>query len=184
MVWSDIDYMQNRFRGFEFNEGAWQLPVGDCTRQHSCWLRRAAAHPYYAVACHCTVLYPKNDVARFVRSLNARGQHWIPILDGGIAAAKDYRVYSDAVADDILIKDLTGKATYNGQVRKCLLLHMCWYCGHTSCLERVCRATNNRFGRGARCFRPTSTTTAHRRGCSSTCAAFMRQRHSAGCGWI
>lgn len=51
-----------------------------------------------------------------MRSLNARGQHWVPILDGGIAVAKDYPIYTDAVAANILIKDLTGKRDYNGQI--------------------------------------------------------------------
>lgn len=82
-IWSDIDYMHNRFRNAEFDP----------------------------------LRYPVNQMSSYVEELNARGQHWIPILDAGVAAAPGYLAYEEGNKQDVWIKDYSGKEAYVGQVR-------------------------------------------------------------------
>ncbi|KAF6262828.1 glycosyl hydrolases family 31-domain-containing protein [Scenedesmus sp. NREL 46B-D3] len=81
-IWSDIDYMHNRFRNAEFD-------------------------PHR---------YPAHAMSSFVEALHSRGQHWIPILDAGVAVSNGYSAYEEGNKDSIWIKDYTGKETFVGQV--------------------------------------------------------------------
>jgi alpha-glucosidase len=62
--------------------------------------------------------YPVHAMSSFVDSLNSNGQHWIPILDAGVAVSNGYSTYEDGNKDSIWIKDHTGEQTFVGQVRQ------------------------------------------------------------------
>lgn len=81
-IWSDIDYMHNRFRNAEFDP----------------------------------LRYPVNQMSAFVEELHANGQHWVPILDAGVAAAPGYTAFEEGTKDNIWIRDYTGEETFVGQV--------------------------------------------------------------------
>ena len=51
----------------------------------------------------------------FVDLLHSRGQRWVPILDPCIHIRKGYAPYDSGIAQDVFIKDITGKP-YVGQV--------------------------------------------------------------------
>eukprot|EP00877_Chromochloris_zofingiensis_P000355 jgi/Chrzof1/1031/Cz01g37220.t1 len=59
--------------------------------------------------------FPVAEMKRFVDSLHASGQRWVPITDCGIPQAPGDPTYEDAMASDVFIKDPTGKP-YLGQV--------------------------------------------------------------------
>jgi hypothetical protein len=67
-----------------------------------------------------------------MKRLNSQGQHWIPILDAGVAVSNGYSAYKEGNKDSIWIKDYTGEETFVGQVRrgKGHLTHHC--CVHSA----------------------------------------------------
>ncbi|WIA40775.1 hypothetical protein OEZ86_004455 [Tetradesmus obliquus] len=81
-IWSDIDYMHNRFRNAEFD-------------------------PHR---------YPVHAMSSFVEGLNSKGQHWVPILDAGVAVSNGYSAYEEGGKDNIWIRDHSGEETFVGQV--------------------------------------------------------------------
>jgi alpha-glucosidase (family GH31 glycosyl hydrolase) len=50
------------------------------------------------------------DLGDFVDNLHKNNQHYIPILDAGVAMRTDagYKAYDDGVKDDIFIKNANG----------------------------------------------------------------------------
>lgn len=59
--------------------------------------------------------YPVADMSQFVQDLQSKGQHWIPIIDAGIAVSNGYQVYEEGNRDSVWIRDHKGQ-TYVGQV--------------------------------------------------------------------
>ena len=51
-----------------------------------------------------------------VADLHEHGQRWVPILDPCIHAHSGYVPYDEGIAQDLFIKDITGKP-YLGQAR-------------------------------------------------------------------
>jgi alpha-glucosidase len=64
--------------------------------------------------------YPVNAMSSFIEGLNSQGQHWIPILDAGVAVSNGYSAYEEGNKDSIWIKDYTGEETFVGQVRRAI----------------------------------------------------------------
>lgn len=50
-----------------------------------------------------------------VDAMHARGQHWMPLVNAGIAAAKGYAPFEDGTREGVWIKDDSG-ADFVGQV--------------------------------------------------------------------
>lgn len=59
--------------------------------------------------------FPVTEMSAFVKELKSNGQHWVPIIDAGIAASSGYQVYEDGSRDGVWIQDHTGEP-YVGQV--------------------------------------------------------------------
>ena len=51
----------------------------------------------------------------FLAGLNKSGQHWVSILDPPIHINTSYAAYTSGVAQDVFIKDITGR-DYTGMV--------------------------------------------------------------------
>jgi alpha-glucosidase len=60
------------------------------------------------------VRFPAASMTSFLDRLAERGQHWIPIIDAGVAKSDGYVVAAEGDAADIWIKDVYG-APYVGQ---------------------------------------------------------------------
>ena len=59
-----------------------------------------------------------------VGQMHANNQRWVLILDPCIHAKSDYAPYTSGIAQDVFVKDITGKP-YLGQARfLCWLLHL------------------------------------------------------------
>lgn len=59
--------------------------------------------------------FPTAEVASFVKTLHANGQHFVPIIDPGIMVYPGYEAYDRGVKEDLFIKDLKGN-NFLGQV--------------------------------------------------------------------
>lgn len=53
--------------------------------------------------------FPTAQVAEFVNSLHANGQHFVPIIDPGIMVFSGYDAYELGLKEDIFVKDIQGK---------------------------------------------------------------------------
>ena len=62
-----------------------------------------------------SVNFPQAEVASFVNTLHADGQHFVPIIDPGIMVQSGYDAYDQGLAKDLFVKDLNGN-NYMGQV--------------------------------------------------------------------
>merc|ERR1719453_913662 len=51
----------------------------------------------------------------FVDDLHSQGMHFVPIIDPGIMIYDGYAAYEEGLAQDLFVKDITGKP-YLGQV--------------------------------------------------------------------
>jgi alpha-glucosidase (family GH31 glycosyl hydrolase) len=61
--------------------------------------------------------FPQARLKSFVDQLHANNQHFVPIVDPGIYVANpNYSTYSEGIAQDVFIKDLTQSSYYLGQV--------------------------------------------------------------------
>lgn len=61
--------------------------------------------------------YPLAEVQSFVASLHANNQRFVPIIDPAIyVLSPTYSTYTTGVADDVFVKDYTGKDFYLSQV--------------------------------------------------------------------
>lgn len=61
------------------------------------------------------VNFNQQEVASFVDSLHANGQHFVPIIDPGIMVYSGYDAYEEGVSKDLFVKDISG-GYYLGQV--------------------------------------------------------------------
>ena len=52
----------------------------------------------------------------FLAMLKRQNQRWVPILDPEIHVRKGYAAYDSGIANDVFVKDITGRP-YVGQVR-------------------------------------------------------------------
>eukprot|EP00117_Sycon_ciliatum_P022886 scpid16282/ scgid19611/ Sucrase-isomaltase, intestinal; Sucrase; Isomaltase len=59
-----------------------------------------------------------SGLGKFVTFLHGQGQHYIPIIDAGIASIPggDYQIYNDGIKDGVFLSDYTGKAPFVGRV--------------------------------------------------------------------
>ena len=59
-----------------------------------------------------------SGLGKFVTFLHEHGQHYIPIVDAGIASMPggDYKTYNDGVKAGVFLNDYTGKAPFVGRV--------------------------------------------------------------------
>lgn len=55
------------------------------------------------------VNYAADKMREFVAELHAAGQKWVPIVDPGVKIDPGYPVYEDGLAQDVFLKDITGK---------------------------------------------------------------------------
>jgi SpoVK/Ycf46/Vps4 family AAA+-type ATPase len=59
--------------------------------------------------------FPIDQVGKFVQTLHANGQRFVPMVDPGIMVMDGYDAYDQGIADDIFVKDIRGE-NYLGQV--------------------------------------------------------------------
>ena len=52
----------------------------------------------------------------FVNDLHSKNQHYIPIIDAGIAIRSDNEAYTDGINRDVFIKNWDNQTVYAGQV--------------------------------------------------------------------
>ena len=55
-------------------------------------------------------------LSEFVDNLHNNSQHYIPILDAGVAMRKGYEAFEDGVNRDIFIKNFDNQTVYTGQM--------------------------------------------------------------------
>jgi hypothetical protein len=89
------------------------------------------------------VRFPAASMTSFLDRLAERGQHWIPIIDAGVAKSDGYVVAAEGDAADIWIKDVYG-APYVGQGAYLLYLsslslqpYSILFCRCRSCLPYI-----------------------------------------------
>jgi len=62
-----------------------------------------------------TVRYPPGQMRAFVDRMATNGQHWMCLVNPGIAVAKGFRAFEEGTREGIFIKDYQGN-DYVGQV--------------------------------------------------------------------
>jgi hypothetical protein len=88
----------------------------------------------------------------FVAKLNAAGQRWVPILDPPIHVSPGYAAYDSGIADDVFLKDITGRP-FVGQVpyfgSLIVLHHLCFnpLAQHQHCLTDISTAASSLHAR-------------------------------------
>jgi alpha-glucosidase (family GH31 glycosyl hydrolase) len=70
---------------------------------------------FFCLLLFNTVRYPPGQMRAFVDRMATNGQHWMCLVNPGIAVAKGFRAFEEGTREGIFIKDYQGN-DYVGQV--------------------------------------------------------------------